>query len=61
MENSRCVLGMFDVSARPSVPVHCLTFTISMQRFKVMLGNMAESFLITASWETVQQRIQALC
>lgn len=55
-EHPRCVLGMFDVSARPYVPQHTLTFTIPMKRFETMVGNMDESFLITKSWEIVKNR-----
>jgi hypothetical protein len=55
----RAVLGMFDVSARPYVPAHTLTFAVPMPRFLEMLANMDESFLITHSWQVVQERIQA--
>jgi hypothetical protein len=54
----RCVLGMFDVSARPCVPAGTLTFSIPVKRFEVMLGNMDESFLITDSWKQVRERIK---
>jgi hypothetical protein len=54
----RSVLGMFDVSARPYVPAHTLTLTIPLPRFLQMVANMDESFLITRSWQTVQERIQ---
>jgi len=57
-DRPRCVLGMFDVSARPSVPKNTLTFTIPEKRFEQMIENMDESFLITASWENVQQRLE---
>jgi hypothetical protein len=53
----KCILGMFDVSARPFVPGHALTFTVPMQRFVEMIGNMQESFLITPSWDEVRKRI----
>jgi len=55
----RAVLGMFDVSARPYVPAQTLTFSIPMPRFLEMVANMDESFLITRSWQMVQERIQA--
>ena len=45
----RCVLGMFDVSARPRVPANTLTFAIPLKRFQQMIQNMEESFLITES------------
>lgn len=57
-DQPRCVLGMFDVSARPQVPEAVLTFTIPIARFEQMVANMDESFLITASWERVRSRIR---
>jgi uncharacterized protein (DUF169 family) len=56
-ENPRCILGMFDVSARPCVPEGKLTFTIPMQRFEQMVANMEESFLKTHSWDLVRKRL----
>jgi hypothetical protein len=53
----QCILGMFDVSARPCVPANTLTFAIPMRRFQEMVDNMDESFLITDSWAQVQCRI----
>ena len=53
----RCVLGMFDVSARPHVPATTLTFAVPMRRFEAMVRNMDESFLITASWQAVRSRL----
>ncbi len=53
----RCVLGMFDVSARPHVPGDTLTFAVPMRRFEQMVLNMDESFLITASWQAVRSRL----
>lgn len=57
-ENPRCVLGMFDVSARPCVPEETLAFTIPIQRFVQMVHNMEESFLITKSWALVRNRLR---
>lgn len=54
----RAVLGMFDVSARPYVPAQTLTFSIPMPRFLEIAANMDESFLITPSWQVMQDRIQ---
>jgi hypothetical protein len=54
-DRPRCVLGMFDVSARPCVPADTLTFT--MNRFVEMVQNMEESFLLTKTWDTVKGRI----
>jgi hypothetical protein len=56
-ENPRCILGMFDVSARPYVPEGKLTFTMPMQRLEQMAHNMEESFLITKSWDLVKKRL----
>jgi hypothetical protein len=51
------VLGMFDVSARPSVPEQVLSFAVPSSKFKRMIDNMDESFLITESWAKVKRRI----
>jgi hypothetical protein len=56
-DNPRCILGMFDVSARPCVPPTTLTFAVPMRRFREMVRNMDESFLTTASWHQVRGRI----
>jgi hypothetical protein len=53
----RCILGMFDVSARPRLPAQEMTFTAPMRRFEQMVRNMDESFLITESWKLVQARL----
>jgi uncharacterized protein (DUF169 family) len=54
----RAVIGMFDVSARPSVPQNMLTFSVPLAKFARMVDNMEESFLITPSWARVQKRIK---
>jgi len=56
-EHPRCVLGMFDVSARPCVPENKLTFAMPMQRFEQMVLNMDDSFLITNSWALIKKRL----
>ena len=56
-KNPRAVIGLFDVSARPFVPADVLTFSVPMNRFIQMIGNVEESFLITDSWKQVQKRI----
>ncbi len=53
----RCVLGMFDVSARPWVPKNTLSFAAPMVKFVAMVSHMEESFLITPSWAKVRRRI----
>ncbi len=54
----RAVLGMFDVSARPCVPPDALSFAAPWEKFIRMVENMDESFLVTASWEKVRERIR---
>jgi uncharacterized protein (DUF169 family) len=53
----RCVLGMFDPSARPHVPAGVLSFAVPMEKFVRMVENMEESFLITPTWDTIRRRI----
>lgn len=53
----RAVIGMFDPSARPCVGENILTFAVPMNRFKKMVKNMEESFLITESWSKIKRRI----
>ncbi len=53
----RCVIGLFDISARPYVPPEVLTFSMPMSKFTRMVDNMEESFLITGSWKKIQKRI----
>jgi hypothetical protein len=57
IDRPRCVLGMFDVSARPHVGRDELTFSIPIKRFIQLVSYMDESFLITKSWEKVRGRI----
>jgi uncharacterized protein (DUF169 family) len=56
-DQPKCILGMFDISARPCVPADTLTFTIPWQRFQQMAANMDESFLVTESWAAVRARL----
>jgi len=56
-EAPRCVLGMFDVSARPQVQPGTLTFAMPVKRLEQMAANMDESFLTTPSWDRVRTRI----
>lgn len=53
----KCVLGMFDVSARPCVPADTLTFAVPMKRFEQLVAYMDESFLVTESWRAVRDRL----
>ncbi|MFA5026774.1 MAG: DUF169 domain-containing protein [Candidatus Methylomirabilota bacterium] len=54
----RAVLGMFDVSARPFVATDVLSFAVPMAKFRRMVDQMSESFLITPSWEKVRRRLE---
>lgn len=58
-DHPRCVLGLFDVSARPYVAGDELSFAAPMKKFVRMIANMEESFLTTASWRRVMKRIGA--
>jgi hypothetical protein len=52
----RCVLGMFDISARPCVGANTLSFAIPLPKFQKMVNNMSESFLMTDSWKDLHKR-----
>ena len=56
-DNPRAVLGMFDPSARPCVPVDILTLAVPMKKFERMIDAMDESFLITKTWDKVRSKI----
>ncbi|PKL61594.1 MAG: hypothetical protein CVV31_10335 [Methanomicrobiales archaeon HGW-Methanomicrobiales-2] len=56
-ENPRAVLGMFDPSARPCVPLDTLTMAFPMKKFTKVVGFMEESFLTTGSWGKVMKKI----
>lgn len=59
-EHPRGILGMFDVSARPFVPKNTLSFSVPIKKFKQMVDDMEESFLITQSWNKVNRRIKSM-
>jgi len=52
----RCVLGMFDISARPFIGENKLTFAAPYPKFERMVENMGESFLTTGSWKKLRRR-----
>ena len=54
----RAFIGMFDSSARPFVDKNVLSFAAPMSKFRRMVDNMEESFLITPSWAKIQKRIK---
>ena len=56
-EDPRAILGMFDPSARPCVPVDVLSFAVPMKKFTWMIRDMEESFLITPAWQKVIKKI----
>ncbi len=50
----RCVLGMFDISARQYIGKNRLSFAIPYPKFERMVANMEESFLTTSSWKALR-------
>jgi hypothetical protein len=57
-DNPRCVIGMFDPSARPHVKAETFSFAAPMNKFTRMIDNMDESFLTTPTWDTMLRRIK---
>ncbi|MCX7966459.1 MAG: DUF169 domain-containing protein [Syntrophorhabdaceae bacterium] len=57
-QNPRAIMGMFDVSARPCISSDMFSFAVPMRRFKEIIDNMEESFLVTQSWSKVKKRIK---
>lgn len=53
----QAVLGMFDISARMTVPADTLTLAVPINKFQRMVANMDESFLTTETWANVRTRI----
>lgn len=53
----KCVLGLFDISARPYFDPSILSFAMPTERFFEMVENMDESFLRTRSWQSLRPRI----
>ena len=51
----RCVIGMFDISARPFVGEETLTFAAPMTKFVRMVDDMDESFLTTDTWKSLRK------
>lgn len=56
-DHPRAVIGMFDPSARSCVPVDVLSFAMPMKRFLMLIDYMDESFLVTKTWNKVQNKI----
>ncbi|MGZ3603869.1 MAG: DUF169 domain-containing protein [Thermodesulfobacteriota bacterium] len=57
-EQPHAILGMFDVSARPTVEKEILTIAMPYSLFLKLLENVSGSFLQTESWKKVLHRIQ---
>jgi len=55
----RCILGMFDISARPYAGKNTLSFAVPLPKFQRMVDNMSESFLTTDSWKVLRRRTKA--
>lgn len=55
----RCILGMFDISARPCVGKNTLSFAVPFPKLQRMVDNMSESFLTNDSWKALRQRGKA--
>lgn len=53
----KCILGSFDISARPHIRRDLLSFSIPFGRFQEMVDNMGQSFLVTESWKKIQRRL----
>ena len=54
----RCVLGMFDISARPYIGENALSFAVPITKFERMMAEMDDSFLSTDTWKRLFDRIQ---
>lgn len=57
-ERPKCIIGLFDLSARPFVKPNELTFSVPMKKFIRMIDNIEESFLITDTWNKIKERIK---
>jgi len=56
--DTRAVLGLFDLSARPHVEREILTFAVPYRRFLRMAENIPESFLSTKTWRVIRKRVR---
>lgn len=54
----RCVIGMFDISARPYIGENTLSFAVPITKFEKMIENMDESFLATDTWSKLYRRME---
>lgn len=53
----RAVLGLMDPSARKRTKSDLFTFAVPATKFKEMIDQMEESFLITDTWTSIQKRM----
>jgi len=56
-EAPRAVIGLFDPSARPHVGPAMLSFAAPWAKFRQMIDDMDESFLITPTWDRIRKRM----
>lgn len=57
-DHPRAILGLFDPSARPYLSGNELSLAIPIKKFKNMVENMEESFLITPTWQKIKGRLK---
>jgi len=57
-ENPRAVIGLFDPSARPHVDRSTLSFATPWGKFRQMIDDMDESFLVTPTWDRIRARME---
>jgi len=58
-ERPAAVLGMFDISARPFVEPNYFSISVPIKKFKEMVEDMEESFLIADSWKKIKSRLNS--
>jgi hypothetical protein len=57
-DEPKVVLGIFDPTARPCLPLDVLSMAFPMKRFEKAVGYMEESLLSTKAWSRVQKKIE---
>lgn len=58
MGTNRAILGMFDPSARKCLKKDLLSFAVPMNKFRKIIDEMEESFLITPTWSVIRKRME---
>ncbi len=56
-EQPSCVIGMFDMSARPHIDANMLSFSMPYKRFLEMEANSDECFFHTPAWQKIATRL----